>query len=418
MRRLRVLLSAYACEPRKGSEPGVGWNMAREVANHHDVWVLTRANNRSAIETELARDPVSNLHFVYFDLPRWFRWWKREQRGVQLYYYLWQVGAFYAARRTHRKVRVDLVHHVTFVSYWKPSLLAMLPVPFLWGPVGGGDSAPKAFWADSGLRGSFYEAIREGARWLGEQDPFVRVAARRSVLALATTEETAGRMRKLGARDVRVFSQVGLNEAEIERSGTYEGGKEGIATFVSIGRLLHWKGFHLGLRAFARADLPDSEYWVVGDGPERKRLQALSEQLGVAGRVTFCGQLSREETLSRLDRCDVLIHPSLHDSGGWVCLEAMAAGHPVVCLDLGGPATQVTQETGIKVAAHNPRQAVVDLAKAMKALAASQDLMKRMGEAGRERVAREFSWSRKAENMSVLYDSVLGEKTTSHSRLH
>jgi glycosyltransferase involved in cell wall biosynthesis len=358
------------------------------------------------------------LHFVYFDLPRWFRWWKREQRGVQLYYYLWQVGAFYAARRTHRKVRVDLVHHVTFVSYWKPSLLAMLPVPFLWGPVGGGDSAPKAFWADSGLRGSFYEAIREGARWLGEQDPFVRVAARRSVLALATTEETAGRMRKLGARDVRVFSQVGLNEAEIERSGTYEGGKEGIATFVSIGRLLHWKGFHLGLRAFARADLPDSEYWVVGDGPERKRLQALSEQLGVAGRVTFCGQLSREETLSRLDRCDVLIHPSLHDSGGWVCLEAMAAGHPVVCLDLGGPATQVTQETGIKVAAHNPRQAVVDLAKAMKALAASQDLMKRMGEAGRERVAREFSWSRKAENMSVLYDSVLGEKTTSHSRLH
>ena len=101
--------------------------MARAVANHHDVWVLTRANNRAAIEAELARDPVPNLHFVYFDLPRWTRWWKRGQRGVHLYYYLWQVGAFYVARRIHRKIKIDLVHHVTFVSYWKPSLLAMFP---------------------------------------------------------------------------------------------------------------------------------------------------------------------------------------------------------------------------------------------------------------------------------------------------
>ena len=56
-------------------------------------------------------------------------------------------------------------------------------------------------------------------------------------------------------------------------------------------------------------------------------------------------------------------------SGGWTCLEAMAAGRPVVCLDLGGPATQVTEETGIKVPAPVPNQAVSGLAEAMTRLA-------------------------------------------------
>lgn len=253
MRRLRVLLSAYACEPGKGSEPGVGWNLARHLARHCEVWVLTRANNRPAIEAELARSPVPGLHFLYFDLPGWARWWKRGQRGVHLYYYLWQVGAYFLAKGVHREVGFDLVHHVTFVKYWTPSFLALLPVPFVWGPVGGGESAPLAFWPGFGLRGMFYETLRTLARWLGERDPFVRLTARRAALALATTEETAARLRRLGARRVEVFSQVGLPAEELEVLSRLPPPPPQPVRFLSIGRLLHLKGFHLGLMAFARA---------------------------------------------------------------------------------------------------------------------------------------------------------------------
>ena len=83
---MKILLSAYACEPRKGSEPGVGWSAALLLSDEHDVWVLTRANNRAAIERELGRCPLPRLHFVYYDLPSWARWWKRRRRGLQLYY--------------------------------------------------------------------------------------------------------------------------------------------------------------------------------------------------------------------------------------------------------------------------------------------------------------------------------------------
>jgi len=106
-----------------------------------------------------------------------------------------------------------------------------------------------------------------------------------------------------------------------------------------------------------------------------------------------------------------LVHPSLHDSGGWVCLEAMAAGRPVICLDLGGPALQVTQETGIKVPAISPDQAIRDLAAAMVKLATDPALRARMGQAARPRVREHFNWDKKCDFMMRIYRSVSNMKT-------
>ena len=64
-----ILISAYGCEPDKGSEPGAGWNWAVEVAKRHKVTVLTRANNRCSIEKELQVNPRPNMSFIYYDLP-------------------------------------------------------------------------------------------------------------------------------------------------------------------------------------------------------------------------------------------------------------------------------------------------------------------------------------------------------------
>ena len=176
--------------------------------------------------------------------------------------------------------------------------------------------------------------------------------------------------------------------------------------FISMGRLLHWKGFHLGLRAFDQSGLRNSEYWVIGDGPERRRLKGIAYSLNIESRVKFWGNLSRNEALAKLGQSSILIHPSLHDSGGFVCLEAMAAGKPVICLDLGGPAVQVTEETGFKIQAHYPKQVVDDIAEAMKKLAASKSLRKQMGCAGQKRVKNIFSWHVKANEFNRIYEKI------------
>lgn len=405
---LNVLISAYACRPGEGSEPGVGWNIVRELVKYHKVWVLTRENNRPEIEAELQKNPLPGIEFIYCEPSRWVQKLNRNQRLVYLHYYLWQISAYFLCRKLHQQINFDIVHHVTYVRYATPSFLALLPVPFVWGPVGGGEVAPPAFRKEFSASGKRYEILRDIVRNLGEIDPFVRLTAQRSILARGTTEDTASRLRKLGATHVEIISQLGLSQEEIIQLGEAVQLERNTIRFVSIGRLLHWKGFHLGLQAFAQANLPkNTEYWMIGDGPERQRLEDLVEKLGIQTQVKLWNKLSRQDTLDKLRQCVALVHPSLHESGGLVCLEAMAAGCPVICLDLGGPALQVTEETGFKISAETPEQAIKDLALAMKTLAENPELRTQMAKAGQKRVQEEFSWEIKGQKLALLYEKII-----------
>jgi glycosyltransferase involved in cell wall biosynthesis len=412
---MRILISAYACEPHKGSEPAVGWGWVLQAARSHEVWVITRSSNEPDISAYLVRSPLPNVHWVYHDLPRWARFWKKGNRGVHPYYYLWQIGAFLIARRLYRHVRFDVMHHATFVNYWLPSFLGFLPIPLVWGPVGGGESAPGAFYRTFSLRGRLYEHLRDLVRGLAAADPVLRSVAPRSAVPLATTPETAAVLRRLGCRDVRAFSQVALGDQELASLARLPVRNDGPFRAVSIGRLLHWKGFDLGLKAFADLvrDVPDAEYWVLGDGPERGRLTRLAHGLGVADRVHFLGQRPRQDVLTALGQCDVLLHPSLHDSGGFVCLEALAAGRPVVCLDLGGPAVIVSADCGYLVPADDPERVPAEIAAALHGLARDPGLRRRLGAAGRERAAELFCWDGRGAVMDGFYALAAARRTGS-----
>lgn len=408
---VKVLLSAYACAPHAGSDPGIGWNIARELAKTYDVWVITRRDNQPSIEPELERNPVPGLTVIYYDVPYWLRWWKKELRGVQFHYYLWQIGIYGLAKSLHQEIGFDLVHHVTYVKHWGPSFVSLLPIPFIWGPVGGGESTPKSFWGDLSTQGKRYELLRDAIRWIGERDPFVKLTATRSVVALAATRETAQRLSWLGCNNISIEGVAGIPKSDYDLLASLPSPHEQPFRLISIGRLLHWKGFYLGLKAFAKLDQPDAEYWIIGEGPDRKQLEALAQSLSIASRVRFLGRLPREETLRKLSACHALVHPSLHDSGGWVCLEAMAAARPVLCLDMGGPATQVTPDTGFKVAAPDPEQAIVNLATAMTTLANDPALRKQLGRAGQTRIKTVYDWTVKGESLSQIYQQVLPQSS-------
>jgi glycosyltransferase involved in cell wall biosynthesis len=408
---MKILVSAYACEPGKGSEPGVGWNWVQQIARFNDVWVLTRVKNRIAIESDPVFHRMGNVRWIYYDLPYWLSFWKRGRRGVHLYYYLWQIGAYFIARKEHCSVQFDIAHHVTFVTYWLPSFLVHIPIPFIWGPVGGGEEAPSSFMQTLGVRGRSYEFLRRLVQSAAGYDPFVRRTTRLARVVLATTQETADKIAQLGVGNPLVFSQIALSQTEITALGKIPQRTGSPIRYVSIGNLIEWKGFHLGLAAFAR--LPciscDSEYWIVGEGPERSRLTKLAKEYGVLDRVTFIGQISRQEVFSIIEDCDVLVHPSLHDSGGNVCIEAMAAGKPVICLDLGGPALQVSEDTGFKISAIDPEQTITDLCSALRALADNPEMRIEMGRAAQRRALEHFHWDVKGDYIQKVYTDVISD---------
>lgn len=402
MQSLNVLISAYACRPNMGSEPGVGWQTAVQLSQTHRVWVLTRTNNRPSIEAELSVNPHPNLQVVYSQLPVC---WLGLRPRQQIHYYLWQIAAYQMARRLHQQHHFDIAHHVTYVKYWSPSFISLLPIPFIWGPVGGGESAPKAFVTEFSLQGQRFEALRNAARWLAERSLFVRLTAHRAAITLATTPETAQRLKEIKAEPVSIYSQLGLTPDELSMLGQCPQ-PVNPTHFLSIGRMLHWKGFHLSLSAFAQADLPHTvEYWLIGNGPERPRLKALAQALDIQDRVRFISEMARDQVLHQLGSAIALVHPSLHDSGGFVCLEAMAAGLPVLCLDLGGPALQITDQTGIKIAANTPSQTITELAQAMSLLATNAALRVRLGQAGKQR-AQLFDSTKRSAYFTQLYHQI------------
>lgn len=406
---MKILISAYSCEPSIGSgTPSVSWNLVCEIATYHEVWVLTQpSKSQDNLESDLACNLLPNLHFVCFTLPFWEGGAWRHSRAMQFHYYLWQIQAYFIARRLHQKIGFDLSHDLTFAKRPHLSFLSLMPLPLVWGSIGREESAPAAFWQDFSFQAKAAEIARSTLRWVGRQNPFVRLTPKKNtVLVPAITIDTA-KQHTLGVSQVQVIPQSGLSEEEIARLAKYEIPNESTIRFISIGSLSPWKGFHIGLRAFAQANLPNTEYWIVGEGAELERLQNLAQDLQIIHQVKFWGKLPREKVLDLLSDCHVLVHPSLHDSGGWACIEAMAAGRPVLCLDLGEPAIQVTEETGVKIAADEPYQAVRDLAAAMIQLAKDREMRLSMGQAGRSRVSHYYTWKAIGKNLNQLYINIV-----------
>jgi glycosyltransferase involved in cell wall biosynthesis len=132
-----ILATTYAVNPYKGSEDGMGWNFVMQIARFNRVIAITRENNRIAIEKYMLENPnelYTNIHFLYFDLPYWMRFWKKGSRGAMIYYVLWQYFIVSFIRK--QDIKYDIVHNVNFHNDWTPSFLWKLSKPFVWGPVG------------------------------------------------------------------------------------------------------------------------------------------------------------------------------------------------------------------------------------------------------------------------------------------
>ena len=408
-RNLSILMSAYACEPHLGSEPGVGWHWATRLASMgHQVRVLTRANNREVIESALAARPVPRLSFAYYDLPAWMRRWKN-QAGLlaRLYYLAWQWGAYGIARRLCRETRFDIVHHITFGVFRHPSFMAFLGLPFVFGPVGGGETAPRPLRKTFPLRGYLIDIARDLANWVVRVDPLMAAVFRRSAATLCKTAETLRCVPERFHDRCHVQVELGVDEQwpTLARGRSRVNGRMRV---LYVGRLVYWKGLHLGLRAFARlhAVYPEARLTIVGRGPEAAWFHGLADGLGIGAAVTWIPHMERAGVMQAYLRHDAFLFPSLHDSSGNVVLEALSCGLPVVCLDAGGPAVLVDPSCGFKVRPGEPSQVVEDLARAMFALATQPGLAEAMGEAALRHAHEHYSWTRQVLRMEQLYRAI------------
>ena len=115
---MKLLLSAYACNPTRGSEEGNGFNWVWEsAALGHEVWCLTTPRGQADLTqylAERATEPAAQrIHPVYITVPKLVDYAYRWQLGVYLHYIVWQYRAWRVARQLDAQVDFDVVHHVT-----------------------------------------------------------------------------------------------------------------------------------------------------------------------------------------------------------------------------------------------------------------------------------------------------------------
>ena len=342
---MKILFSAFTFAPKVGSEPGVGWRWAVELARNHKVTVVTDVTRRDAIEA-FGKSIPANLSICYFR-PFWLRTVPLNSTTAQMLYLSWQFGLIGFARGLHRHCQFDLTMHITYGVFRHPSFLGLIGIPFIFGPLGGGEDAPISL--KKSIRGK--EKVKEVMRSLLNKmalfDPFLWIAYSRSTIILTKTEDTRRALPWPFRRRAIVYPEIGIDP--VLGASPCRRKKNETLRILFAGRLLGWKGAHLAIRALrlARNRRVDAELTIVGRGPYEHELRRITKATMVGNAVQWLGHIPRDELFRLYRTMHCLLFPSLHDSSGNVVLEAQAHGIPVVCLNIGGPATLVTQETAV-----------------------------------------------------------------------
>lgn len=336
MSKPKIFVSAYACEPGLGSEIGVGWHWVLEMSKYFELWVLTRESNRHSIEPWITGHPeYAGIHFLYYDLPKWARFWKKGLRGVRTYYNIWQKMTNGIVRQTMQNNGISVFHHLTYGNALWPVSKYGSRQKFIWGPIGGLETIPEDYSRHYLRKSRFIERLRRMSVRLSVKSNALKSRARRANLILCKTELT----RQLLPSDVQTQAVTFTDVApDTTIASSNPGHPHSGLCCLAVGRLDAWRGFDIAIIAIAKAikKHPDIRLDIVGKGVDRTRLEALASSLGISDHVTFFGEVSTDTYRSLMNDTDIVLNPSLKEGAVTVSFDAMAMGKPLIALDTTG----------------------------------------------------------------------------------
>lgn len=331
----RILISAFSCQPGKGSEPGVGWNWALQCAEQFEVWILTRTKMEPYITPCLPEMLEDRLHFCYTDSSAQLR-----NLSIYLEYLAWQKAAYRKAQSLCAEIDFDYVWHLTWGNFFLPTDMDRLNVPFIWGPCGAAEQIPMCFWNRLALP----ERIKHMTKYyLGRhimRIPWVNRAAIKAEYLIARTTET----QELFPVEIQSKTVVHLESVVSDAVFQYPPETKsilhntGFFNLCYTGRLIGTKNPFALLEAMQAiaAVRNDVRLHIFGDGSLLAHMKNLAVKNDLSGVVQFYGDVSHQEVLRAVASCDAFVFPSLQEGASWSLLEAMFYEKPIVAFDTNG----------------------------------------------------------------------------------
>ena len=405
MSRLRTLVLGPDCNPEGVSIPYVTYSHAAALAELNDVTLVVRSPVENAVRR--AKAPFRSIEVVRMpQLERIYDWSFRRifksnfaSQAVTAFGYPFALAfEWYAWRQLRERIlagEFDVAMRIVPMTAVLPSPFAFFlrkgPIPFVIGPINGGLPFVEGFSQAANQR-EWISRFRDLYRFL----PFARSTYRNAAAIIAASSQTYAEF--AAYRDKLFF----LPEPGIARTLCYENSRSAEPgaklELIFVGGLIPCKACDLGLRAAAhllRSDL--AHFTILGDGPERNRLEQLARSLGIEQAVSFCGWVSHAEVLNRLRSADVMVFPSVRDFGAGVVFESLASGAVPVVADFGGPGDIVRPEVGYKVPLTNETDFVARMEKILMELANDRHGLERLRQQGLAYVRESLTWEAKAE---------------------
>jgi glycosyltransferase involved in cell wall biosynthesis len=404
----RVLMIAYACDPKGSGEHWLGWGWAEQAANNYQVELITTPKARPAVESSAHAIGITP-HFV--EGPVAVRTITEAAGGGWLLKLAWQKRVWSLAAELHRQKPFDLVHQTTFHSFRMPFLAARLEIPSVWGPIAGGERVPYGFERYLG-RAKYSEAGRNLVNRVWLHSPSIRRSFKQSSVIFASNRVTKSFVPLYYQAKCELVPSNALRPEDEEEPEPRNAAARNASTFklLYVGNCVATRALPLVFEALHQSGLTDYELSIIGEGPAVPFWKRWAANLGLSTKIKFIGKIPRTELAQWYAAANVLVFPALRDSGGSALLEAMARSVPVICLDWAGPGEMVDASSGWKIPVIDPEATVTAFAGALASLQRDPQQGAALAAAARNRAQKLFRWQAKRQLLETTYQRLLSRQ--------
>jgi glycosyltransferase involved in cell wall biosynthesis len=247
-------------------------------------------------------------------------------------------------------------------------------------------------------RENWYSGLPWPLAFAGYHAEDAMLGAYRKLPVMVPSSSTRADLIALGFRDVGVIFEA----ADITPPPDADAKKEEIPTLVYLGRLTLSKRVDHALEALKmiRARVPRARLWIIGDGPEKNRLQRLTRDIGLDGCVTFFGRVSPQKKAELLTRAHLLIVPAVREGWGLVVLEANSCGTPAIGYDVPGLRDSIKSGTNGILVPDGDKASLAERSASLLSEPRSLEELSKKSSAN----SKKFTWKRTAESVASFIE--------------
>ena len=334
---MKILISAYSCEPNSGSEHEIGWSWIKALSKNKNnkITIITRESNKKKIYLENTLCKKKNVNFWFYDLPDFFLkiLKKKNKKNNYIYFYLWQLLVYFRFKSKINKIKYDFIHHVTFSSLRIPSFLFLCKSNFFFGPVCGGEIIKNCLIKDFSLKAKIIEYLRLISNFYIKYSPLMNLLFLKSKKIILTHEVNLSLVPKIFHKKVVIVPSIFNDEIFFKNKI-----KKNYNIYFA-GRLLEWKGAHYLIKIFKKLYKANNKInlEIFGDGPLKAKIIDDVKNEVFKNNIKLYGLLPQSKFLKKIKKSDLLIFPTLRDSGGYVILDALNNNINVLTTNAPGP---------------------------------------------------------------------------------